>query len=234
MGTFRTAREGGLLGRLARWRARVNLFLSRFKVTCRIATIVAYLLVGTAVATASDEDLSFIDGLYFSIVTISTVGYGDIEPESAQFRVFTIVYILVGCGYIFVLLSQLLQNSIESFRQRALALVGRLFDKSTIRVRPSTNSDGSKVIGRSKGLSGRGVDLSGDGEADFFYPPGPLTFWAQELLPAALLWVFLQLGSAAVFVQIQSDLDFGTALCKATRWPCMPDAIGGSIPAPSH
>ena len=33
-----------------------------------------------------------------TIVTISTVGYGDISPSTPAMRVFTVFYILIGCG----------------------------------------------------------------------------------------------------------------------------------------
>ena len=45
------------------------------------------------------EQLSFVDGLYMTIVTISTVGYGDFSPSTDAMRWFTMLYILFGCGY---------------------------------------------------------------------------------------------------------------------------------------
>ncbi|KAI0360452.1 hypothetical protein OH77DRAFT_1555853 [Trametes cingulata] len=40
--------------------------------------------------------LSFINGLYFSVVSIETIGFGDIVPKSTGARVWTCVYILFG------------------------------------------------------------------------------------------------------------------------------------------
>lgn len=42
------------------------------------------------------EPFTFIDALYMSIITISTVGYGDFSPQGTGMKVFTIIYILVG------------------------------------------------------------------------------------------------------------------------------------------
>jgi voltage-gated potassium channel len=39
---------------------------------------------------------SFIDAFYFTVVTMATVGYGDITPRTADARVFTISLIVVG------------------------------------------------------------------------------------------------------------------------------------------
>ena len=39
-----------------------------------------------------------LDSIYFSVVTISTVGFGDFSPETAAGKIFTMVYIIVGLG----------------------------------------------------------------------------------------------------------------------------------------
>eukprot|EP01051_Picozoa_sp_SAG22_P012492 SAG22_NODE_1304_length_4796_cov_4.746914_4_plen_131_part_00 len=40
--------------------------------------------------------LHWIDALYFTVVTASTVGYGDVTPQSAWGKVFSILYIPVA------------------------------------------------------------------------------------------------------------------------------------------
>ena len=44
------------------------------------------------------EGWSLIDALYFSVVTIATVGYGDLTPHTVLGKLFTIVYIVAGIG----------------------------------------------------------------------------------------------------------------------------------------
>lgn len=44
------------------------------------------------------EGWSWLDSIYFSVVTISTVGFGDFSPETAAGKIFTMIYILVGLG----------------------------------------------------------------------------------------------------------------------------------------
>jgi voltage-gated potassium channel Kch len=39
-----------------------------------------------------------VDALYFSVATISTVGYGDIAPKTTLGKLFTIFYLLAGAG----------------------------------------------------------------------------------------------------------------------------------------
>ena len=58
---------------------------------------VIVLVSGTAFY-ASSEGWSVLDALYFSVITLTTVGYGDLHPTTAFSKVFTIFYILVGIG----------------------------------------------------------------------------------------------------------------------------------------
>jgi voltage-gated potassium channel len=44
------------------------------------------------------EGWSLLDAVYFSVVTIATVGYGDLAPETAIGKIFTICYIFAGIG----------------------------------------------------------------------------------------------------------------------------------------
>jgi len=46
------------------------------------------------------EGWNWVDCLYFSVVTITTVGYGDIAPTTSAGKIFTIFYIIVGLGII--------------------------------------------------------------------------------------------------------------------------------------
>ncbi|MBW2598464.1 MAG: two pore domain potassium channel family protein, partial [Deltaproteobacteria bacterium] len=42
------------------------------------------------------EDLTFTEALYYNIVTMSTVGYGDIHPTKQASRMFAIFLIIMG------------------------------------------------------------------------------------------------------------------------------------------
>lgn len=44
------------------------------------------------------EGWTLLDALYFSVVTIATVGYGDLTPHTALGKIFTIGYIVAGIG----------------------------------------------------------------------------------------------------------------------------------------
>ena len=118
-----------------------------------------------------------------TIVTISTVGYGDIAPSTPALRAFMIFYILVGCGFVFAQLANVFAGVLEAFTNVVKRLI-ECFDPT------DTTGDGkrdSHVAGRSAGMSGKAHDLTGDGNTDFIEPPMAVVYWAQELLPAMLL-----------------------------------------------
>jgi len=57
------------------------------------------------------EGLSWVDGLYFSVVSLTTVGYGDITPQTAAGKVFVVFYLLVGIAIVAALLNTVLRNA---------------------------------------------------------------------------------------------------------------------------
>ncbi|MBN1160410.1 MAG: two pore domain potassium channel family protein [Dehalococcoidales bacterium] len=78
----------------------------------------AVIIIGT-VGFMIIEHLSFLDALYFTVVTISTVGYGDVSPASTGGKIFAIIVIIIGIGAFLTLLTSLAQWLIQ---RRQLAL----------------------------------------------------------------------------------------------------------------
>ena len=64
------------------------------------------------------EGLRWIDSLYFSVITVSTVGYGDISPETYAGKVFTMVYVVVGIGVFVALVSTIGHHLVAAKRPR--------------------------------------------------------------------------------------------------------------------
>ena len=64
------------------------------------------------------EKLSFIDALYFTIVTITTVGYGDIHPTNIGSKVFSIVLIILGISTFLTIITNVAQIIIQRSQHR--------------------------------------------------------------------------------------------------------------------
>ena len=60
-------------------------------------SVVIILLSGTWFYHAV-EGWSWLDAFYFSVITLTTVGYGDFSPQTAVGKIFTVVYIVLGLG----------------------------------------------------------------------------------------------------------------------------------------
>jgi len=56
----------------------------------------AILLGGGMIFYHYFEGWSWLDAAYFCVVTMATVGYGDIHPVTPYGRLFTILYIILG------------------------------------------------------------------------------------------------------------------------------------------
>jgi voltage-gated potassium channel len=75
------------------------------------------------------ENSSFLDSLYMTMITISTIGYGEIFPLSAKGRIFTMVLILVGVGFVMYIFSKITAAVMEG---ELRTLYGRLSMKKKV------------------------------------------------------------------------------------------------------
>jgi voltage-gated potassium channel len=62
-----------------------------------LALTFALVLVASIVYSIA-EGWSFLDSTYFAVVTIATIGYGDLAPKTAFGKLFTIAYVISGIG----------------------------------------------------------------------------------------------------------------------------------------
>ncbi|KDP28334.1 hypothetical protein JCGZ_14105 [Jatropha curcas] len=87
-----------------------------------------YLILGVVIYSYNRDNFSgiethpVVDALYFCIVTMCTIGYGDIAPLTPPTKVFACVFVLVGFGFIDILLSGLVNYVLDL--QESMILAG--------------------------------------------------------------------------------------------------------------
>jgi voltage-gated potassium channel len=86
-----------------------------------IALSLLILVTGTA-GYMIIEDWRFLDALYMTIITISTVGYREVNQIGDIGRVFTIFLVLIGVGFTFYVMAAVVQFMVEG---RVRIIMGR-------------------------------------------------------------------------------------------------------------
>ncbi|AWM14513.1 potassium channel family protein [Flavobacterium sp. NRK F10] len=64
-----------------------------------LITTIIIIIIGT-IAYHYLEGWGLLDSLYFSVVTLTTIGFGDFTPKTDGGKIFTIFYIVMGIGMI--------------------------------------------------------------------------------------------------------------------------------------
>ena len=77
-----------------------------------ISTLILTLLIGTLFYNFV-EGWNVIDSMYFSVITLTTVGYGDLVPITDAGKIFTMFYVLLGIGIIFAFIRALTARRIN-------------------------------------------------------------------------------------------------------------------------
>lgn len=76
--------------------------------TLTLSTI-SVVLSGTAIFHFV-ERWRWLDSLYYTVITLTTVGYGDFSPQTDIGKIVSIVYILIGIGTIFAFIDAIYKH----------------------------------------------------------------------------------------------------------------------------
>ncbi|KAL3851453.1 hypothetical protein ACJIZ3_013335 [Penstemon smallii] len=84
-----------------------------------VVLLIMYLSLGVVIYSLNRDNFRakethpVVDALYFCIVTMCTIGYGDITPDSTATKLFSITFVLVGFGFIDILLSGMVSYMLD-------------------------------------------------------------------------------------------------------------------------
>ena len=88
----------------------------------RLALLVGLLLLGVGtLGYVVIEHMRFLDALFMTVITLSSVGYGEVKPLDTAGEIFTIGLILVGLGTAAWLFTTVLETLTSEQTQRVLA-----------------------------------------------------------------------------------------------------------------
>ena len=82
------------------------------KIICVVILFVLILSIGT-IGYMTLEHLNFLDSLYLTAISITTVGYGDIVPIHPLGKIFTIGLVFAGVGLVMYTFSKVTETMIE-------------------------------------------------------------------------------------------------------------------------
>jgi len=78
-----------------------------------IAILFVLILLGGTFGYMVFEDMGFWNGLYLTALTITTVGYGDLVPVHPAGKIFTVLLVFAGVGFVLYIFSKLMETLVE-------------------------------------------------------------------------------------------------------------------------
>ena len=74
--------------------------------------VLAIVATGTTFYTIA-EKWSVVDALYFTVITLTTIGYGDLHPTTDVSKIFTIFFVLAGVSFILGFLNFIIGRTVK-------------------------------------------------------------------------------------------------------------------------
>lgn len=94
---------------------------------CSILFVLAYGVIGCYLLRAQYHGInSWIDAIYYSLETYSTIGYGDILPITDNAKIFTCTMIIMGVGTFVAAISILFGPAMEQRMKKVVNMVNKL------------------------------------------------------------------------------------------------------------
>ena len=84
-----------------------------------------FLVVGAAAIVAAGtafysviEGWSVVDSLYFTVITLTTIGYGDLTPTTDAAKIFTVFFVIIGVSFLLGFLNFIIGRTVRDRVER--------------------------------------------------------------------------------------------------------------------
>jgi hypothetical protein len=108
-----------------------GLFFNKKLNHIRTVLLIFLFFVGTALYFHKVEEWTFIECVYFTVVTITTIGYGDYHPTKDEGRLVTIFVIIFGLVFVFGAINGFAMEVIRYTEENALASLNKINPKTS-------------------------------------------------------------------------------------------------------
>uniref|UniRef100_A0A8C2CTW0 Potassium channel, subfamily K, member 18 n=1 Tax=Cyprinus carpio TaxID=7962 RepID=A0A8C2CTW0_CYPCA len=98
--------------------------MNHFKVPLLVILLVvfAYMVVCSQILRCWEKQMDYFDAFYFTFITLTTIGFGDIVPEHPKYFMVTFLFIITGMA-IMSMAFKLSQSQIFSFYRRSMKCI---------------------------------------------------------------------------------------------------------------
>jgi potassium channel subfamily K len=96
-----------------------------------LQTTVYFLFIGIcALIFSKAEGTSYVDGIYYLVVSMLTIGFGDLTPQTVAMKVLTFPFTIVGITLLALIVTSIVRLLADRARRRKSALKKRLKQKA--------------------------------------------------------------------------------------------------------
>lgn len=85
-----------------------------------LSFLTIFAFTGGSIFYHAVEGWSWLDSIYFSVITLTTVGYGDLVPTTAASKIFTMFYVFIGVGIIFGFIHAVAKRALKRARRSGI------------------------------------------------------------------------------------------------------------------
>jgi voltage-gated potassium channel len=120
-----------------------------------LLALITVLAGGAAFAHAEGEEVSTWDGVWWAVTTMTTVGYGDIYPSTDTGRAVAILVMVVGIGFLSLLIGSVSERFVSGGVEEEVAEVERAVEADVERAEAEVLAEIRAISSRLRQLEAR-------------------------------------------------------------------------------